>query len=102
MSYVVLAARWMIAVPSGILFVLCVLGNWSVLLGLVLGRVKSSSLILPFLGPVFGLVFLLTLPTPDVSRFWWVSVVAEPTWLLAAGCLVTGAIMKMIRPSEAR
>jgi hypothetical protein len=97
MSVLAAVARWMIAVPAGLLFSLCVIGNWSLLLGLVLGRIKSTSLILPFLGPAFGLVFLFSVPIAGVARFWWVVPLAEPTWLLGLWYLIAAGITRFGR-----
>lgn len=51
--------RWTIAVPAALLFLMCIVGNWSLVIGAALGQLKRFSMILPFLGPVFGIVFFL-------------------------------------------
>jgi hypothetical protein len=82
-------ARWLIAVPVGLLFALCVIGNWSVIIAwLVERRVSGYSLVLPFLGPVFGLIFLVAVPIPAAVRYWWVVPLAEPTWLIGLVALL--------------
>ena len=89
MDIVLEILRWLVAVPAGLLFLLCVLGNWSLLIGAVLGRLKSFSLVLPFLGPLFGIVFLAAVPIDGVSSYWWLAALVEPTWLLGAWSFVT-------------
>jgi hypothetical protein len=54
--------QWLVAVPVRALFLLCILGNWSLIIGAVSGHLKSFSLVLPFLGPVFGIVFFVVIP----------------------------------------
>jgi hypothetical protein len=68
---------------------LCVLGNWSLIIGAVLGHLKSFSLLLPILGPIFGILFFVAVPIDGFSWFWWLAPLIEPTWLLAAWCIVT-------------
>ena len=74
--------RWLIAVLAGSLFLFCCLANWSIVAGLVLRQIRSTSLVLPFLGPIFGLGFFLSLPIDGVKKYWWLSFLLEPTWLL--------------------
>ena len=81
--------RWLIAIPTGLLFLVCVLGNWSLFLGAVLGKLRSFSLVLPFLGPLFGIVFFVTVPIDGAARLWWVALLIEPTWLVALWIAVT-------------
>ena len=80
--------RWMIALPTGLLFGVCILGNWSLIIGIVLRQIKSCSLLLPFSGPVFGIIFLVVIPIQGMAQFWWVAPLVEPTWLLGFWCLV--------------
>lgn len=87
--------RWMVAVPAGLLFALCVVGNWSCLLGVILGRLKSTSLVLPYLGPAFGIVCLLAVPIPGIKRYWWIAPVLEPTWLLGGWLLLTAMFKRL-------
>ena len=96
MGNLILAARWLLAVPAALLFLLCVLGNWSLLIGgavdLLRGRRgRSFSLVLPFLGPAFGIVFFLAVPLRGFTRWWWFAPLIEPTWLLGAWVLLTSA-----------
>ncbi len=102
MSTLAVAARWMIAVPAGLLFMLCVVGNWSLLVGILIGRVKSrASLVMPFLGPALGIVFLVAVPIPSAIHYWWVALLAEPTWLLGLWCIVTAGLMRLGRSRDA-
>jgi hypothetical protein len=75
--------RWLIAIPTNLLFLLCVLGNWSLFIGAALGKLRSFSLVLPFLGPLFGIMFFVTVPIDGAARLWWVAALLEPTWLVA-------------------
>ena len=97
MNSLVLVARWMIAVSAGLLYLLCVVGNWSLLIGLSLRQVRSTSLVLPFLGPVFGFVCLIAVPVAGLLRYWWVVPLAEPTLLLATCVVVTTALRRLSR-----
>lgn len=92
--------RWLIAVPAGLLFLLCALGNWSLIVGGFLGQVKSFSLVLPFLGPLFGIVMFVAIPIGGFSWYWWVAAIIEPTWLLGAWCLVTRPFIPRNRPPD--
>jgi hypothetical protein len=86
--------RWIIAIPAALLFTFCVLGNWSLLLGAAFGRLESFTLILPFLGPVFGIVFFMSIPIDRFQWYWWLAVIIEPSWFLAAWCLMTAPFSK--------
>jgi hypothetical protein len=94
--------RWLVAVAAGLLFTLCVLGNWSLIIGALLGHLKRFSLVLPFLGPLFGIVFFVAVPIDGAASFWWLATLVEPTWLLGAWCLVTWpfTIRKQTPPPE--
>lgn len=82
-------ARWLVAVPAGLLFLLCCLANWSVIVGLISKKIRSASLALPFLGPIFGLVFFFSVPATVFRSYWWLSFVLEPTWLLGVWIVAT-------------
>jgi hypothetical protein len=70
MDIVLEILRWLVAVPAGLLFLLCVLGNWSLIIGAALGHLKSFSFVLPFLGAAFGVVFLLAIPIDGAASYW--------------------------------
>jgi hypothetical protein len=91
--------RLLFAAVAGLLFVLCVLGNWGLVVGglyqaVIKKRQTSVSLVLPFLGPIFGIVFFLLVPIEGMWRFWWMAPLIEPTWLLAVWCSVTAPFVK--------
>jgi hypothetical protein len=91
-------ARWLIAVPAGPLFALCVIGNWSVIIAWLVERRESGySLALPFLGPVFGLIFLIAVPIPGAVRYWWAVPLAEPTWFIGLVALLSVGVTKLSR-----
>jgi len=101
----ILAIRWLLAVPAGMLFILCILGNWSLILGglftLLRGqRGESFSLVLPFIGPVLGIVFFLAVPLKGFASWWWLSMLIEPTWLLGAWFLLTLPFVNRNETSE--
>jgi hypothetical protein len=89
MEIILDVVRWLVAIPAGLLFLLCILGNWSLIIGGVLGYLKSFSLVLPFCGPVFGIVLFTTVPVDGATSYWWLGPIIEPTWLLGAWILVT-------------
>src|SRR4051794_8497177 len=94
MGQFILVARLLVAVPAAMLFLLCILGNWSLLIGMAIhalrGRKRRScSLVLPFLGPAFGSVFFLAIPLRGFARWWWLATLIEPTWMLGAWILLT-------------
>ena len=96
MSLIVEISRYLIAVASGLLFALCVLGNWSELIGgWVRKRESGDSLVLPFLGPVFGILFLVAFPIPKVAKYWWVAPIVEPTWWIALAVVASA-----VRPKK--
>jgi hypothetical protein len=82
-------ARWLMAVPTGLLFALCVIDNWSVIVAWLDEW--------PFLGPVFGLIFLVAVPILGAVRYWWVVPLAEPTWLIGSVAVLTVGVTKLIR-----
>ena len=91
--------RWTIAIPLGVVFLLCAVGNWQILIGGLVqafrtGKPRSSSLILPFIGPVIGIVFFLVVPVKALNAYFWVAPIIEPTWMMSVYCLVTGPIAK--------
>jgi hypothetical protein len=91
-------ARWLIAVRAGLLFAPCVLGNWSVIIAwLVERRVSGHSLVLPFLGPVFGLIFLVAVPILAAVRYWWAVPLAEPTWFIGLVAVLAIGVTKLRR-----
>jgi hypothetical protein len=92
-------ARWLIAVLAGLIYLLCSIGNWSLLLGAALGRIGSFSLVLPFLGPVFGLIMILAAPVHGLLQYWWLIVLIEPTWLIALWSFV---VVPLISRDEVR
>lgn len=91
-------ARWTGAIPVGILFVLCVVGNWAIIFAGILAAVRGeeflSSFVLPFFGPPLGLLFLALLPLPGSMTYWWAAFLAEPTWLIGIWCLLTAPFVK--------
>jgi hypothetical protein len=89
MDVIFVILRWLVATPLGLLFLFCVLGNWSLIIGAILGRLKSFSLVLPVMGPLFGILFLVVVPINGFSRYWWLAPLIEPTWLLGVWVLVT-------------
>jgi hypothetical protein len=92
------AARWLIAVPAGLLFALCVIGNWSVIIAWLVERRESGySLVLPFLGPVFGLIVLVAVPIAGAVRYWWVVPLAEPTWFIGLVAVLSVGVTKLSR-----
>jgi hypothetical protein len=97
-EYAVPVARWVIAVPAGLVFALCVLGNWSLLIGglvnLLRGRETTFSLVLPFLGPLSGVIFFLAIPVSGFMRWWWLALLIEPTWLVGVCALATSLLAK--------
>ena len=62
---------------------------------------KSTSLILPFLGPALGLGFVFAAPIPGIERYWWVVLLAEPTWLLGGVLLMAAGIRRLARAQDA-
>ena len=79
-------ARWTAAIPVGGLFALCVVGNWGIIVAGIIAAVRgeefSSSFVLPFFGPPFGILLLALLPLPGSMTYWWVAFLADPTWLI--------------------
>ena len=76
-------ARWLIAVPTGLIFALWSLGNWLVLVAVCVKRREGGySFVLPFFGPVFGLVFFFAVPIPGAARYWWAALLADPITLI--------------------
>jgi hypothetical protein len=94
--------RWAAAILAGLLFLLCILGNWSLIIGAVLGHLKRFSLVLPFLGPVFGIVWFLVVPIDGMATYWWLATLIEPTWLLGIWCLVTWPFSNRKQTPDAR
>jgi len=92
--------RWMVAVPLGLLFLLCSLGNWSLIIGALVGHLKRFSLVLPFIGPVFGILFFVAVPIDGLSWYWWLAPLIEPSWLLATWCVVTWPFAPRRSPGE--
>jgi hypothetical protein len=92
--------RWLVAAPAGLLFLLCTLGNWSLIIGAALGRLKSFSLVVPYIGPAFGIVFLVAVPIDGVASYWWLAILIEPTWLLGAWCLLTWPFTSHKQPPD--
>lgn len=87
--------RWSAALPLGIIFALCAIGNWGILFtGLCNTWIRniafSSSFILPFFGPLVGIAFFLLIPITSLNSLFWLAVIIEPMWLLGLYCLVTG------------
>ena len=97
-DYVLQVARWIVAVPTGLLFIGCALANWSLIIGgllnLVRGRETCFILVLPFMGPLFGLAFFLAIPAPGFARWCWLAAVLEPSWLLGAWVLAMSLFPK--------
>lgn len=81
--------RWIVAIPFALLFLMCSVGNWSLIIGAILGHVKSFSLVLPFLGPVFGILFCIAAPINGLAWFWWLAPLIEPSWILDVWILVS-------------
>jgi hypothetical protein len=80
--------RWPLGALAGLLFVWCALGNWALLIAGVLGKLERFSLLLPFFGPVFGILCLVIIPIEGLARYWWVAAILEPTWLVGFPCLI--------------
>jgi len=62
--------RWLIAVPAGLIFALCVLNDAMALIGLCFKPRKEGRSFMPVFGPVAGLVFFLCVPISGAARFW--------------------------------
>ncbi len=91
--------RWLIAVPAGLLFALCVLGNWLGVVGLLVSRRKpgvSSTFVLPFLGPIFGMIFLVAVPIAGLAQYWWIAPLIEPTWVMGLLWLVSAGVARLL------
>ena len=91
--------RWIAAIPLGVVFILCAVGNWGILLtGLyntwVKDREYSSSFLLPFAGPLIGIGFFLLIPISFLNSLFWLAVIIEPMWLLGLWCLVTAPFVR--------
>jgi hypothetical protein len=91
---------WLIAVPTGLLFFLCAITNWLILVGGVIGRPLSTSFVLPSLGPALGIVFFVTIPIGGVASWWWLAVLLEPTWLLCAWGLFVASFARKNAASD--
>jgi hypothetical protein len=70
------------------------------MIGALLGHLKSFSLVLPFLGPIFGILFFVAVPLDGCSWYWWLAPLIEPTWLLGAWCLVTWPFVPRKAPAK--
>ncbi len=97
--------RWIGCIPLGLLFLLCALGNWQILIGGLVRAMKtekkhSTSLILPFIGPVFGFGFFFLIPVKTINSFFWLAPIIEPTWLMALWCLLTAHFAKKLESSD--
>jgi hypothetical protein len=88
--------RWLVALWLGLFFIVCALAHWSLLIGIALGHGKGKrvSLIAPLLGPVFGILCFVTVPISGFSWYWWLAPLIEPTWLMAAWCIVMGSFRR--------
>ena len=86
-------ARWTAAIPVGILFVLCAVANWGIIVAAIIAAIRgeefSSSFVLPFFGPALGVLFLALLPLSGSMTFWWAAFLADPTWLIGIWGLLT-------------
>lgn len=93
MDTTIYIARWVGAVPLGLLFVLCALGNWSIIIESLVAAIRdddfSSSFVLPFFGPPLGVLFVALLPISGSFSYWWAAFLVEPTWLLGIWMLLT-------------
>jgi hypothetical protein len=98
MALILEIIRWLIAVPAGLLFVLCFLGNWSLLVCVLLRHLKSASLILPCIGPLFGIVFFLAVPIDRLAAYWWIALI-EPSSVVFL-FLVAGLFMPQKQRTE--
>jgi hypothetical protein len=70
MSQLLEIVRWLIAVPVGLIFALCVLSNAMALIGLRFKPRKVGHPFMPVLGPVAGLVFFVCVTISGTARFW--------------------------------
>ena len=95
-------ARWLIAVPAGLIFALCVLGNWLTLIGAMVERRREGGVSFFLLvGPVFGLIFFFSVPIPGAARYWWVALVADPITLIGLAFLFSLVLEKLVRSRDA-
>jgi hypothetical protein len=65
-----------LALPAGLLFALCILGNWLMSIAIISKVIRGDrshgpSLVLVFIAPILGIVFFLTVPVVGAARLWW-------------------------------
>lgn len=84
--------RLCVAIPAGLVFLLCAVGNWGLFFSGVWAvlrrRSYSFSLFLPGFGAIAGILFLLTLPVDHLPRYWWVALIFDPTWIIAVRAII--------------
>jgi hypothetical protein len=84
-------------IPIGLLFAICAIHNWLLLIFWSVGKIRgrdfsttlSGSFVLPFVGPLFGVLLAVLVPVTGVRSFWWVAFLLEPTWLFGCVAIVT-------------
>jgi hypothetical protein len=101
MELLLYIVRWLIAVPAGLIFALCILINGMALVALWVKPQKRGYSIMVFFGPVFGLVFFLTIPIPGAARYWWVALVADPITWIGLAFLLSQGLEKLVRSRDA-
>jgi hypothetical protein len=91
-----LLARWPLAVLCGLISVLAIIYNWSVVLRFCFAKRRGSQV--PILGVLFGLLSFWLVPIP-VRRVWWLlPVVVDPSSLaLSVYCL--SSVFRRPQPS---
>jgi hypothetical protein len=100
MHLLVLGLRWAVAIPAFLVFVLCLLGNWAAIVGFVIAinrpnaKNNSTSSLLPFVGPLFGVTFFLVVPLAGLSRWFWLPIVIGPLFVLAVWSVLVLGLLK--------
>ncbi len=95
MESAVLTVRWCVAIATGLTFLCCAVGNWIILLssfiGILRGHPESSggSFVLPYAGPILGLLFFLSIPVDGFATYWWLAFIIEPFYLVCVYAIVT-------------
>jgi hypothetical protein len=92
--------RWMIAVPFGLVFALCVLINGMVLISLCVRPREGGYSIMPVFGPVAGLIFFFVVPISGAARYWWVARVADPLSVLFLAFFIGLNLKNLVRSRD--
>jgi hypothetical protein len=92
--------RWGIAFPAMLIFGVCLAGNWATVIGglvatLRSGQGRSGSFILPFVGPLLGVLFFLAVPATGYWRWFWVPVALDPIVVLTLWTGFASAVMRL-------